>query len=200
MAITGIPNLEAFLLAIGKGYVFIGDLETAGGLAPLGATEGEITVEKNDTYNDLKFGEYTGEAVHKRRLSGMNPVVRIPLIVGNPELWAAVSPSGVAGGGDVDQVPVQETSLVIFAEDDLRDGVSFAAGVWDPLDAVPNSFFAWRGSFSEPGISYRQADGGKVISEVMFQVMQGPAHIEPGYKLFAMGGAAAFIANDQLEI
>lgn len=201
MAIAGIPNLEAFLLAMGKGFVYIGDLETAGGLSPLGATEGDITVEMNDSYNDLQFPEDTGDAIHERKITGFNPVVTIPLIVGDPALFATVSPLGQKGGGHTSQQPVVETSLVIFAEEDLRDGIGFAAGAWNPIDnTVENSVFFWRGHFTQIGLTYRQPDGGKVISEVQFQVLQGPAAIEDGFKLFAIGGTAAVAANAALEL
>lgn len=203
MSVAGIPNLEAFLLAMGKGYVFVGDLETAGGLEALGATEGDINVEMNDTYNDLQFPEYTGDAIHERRVLGQNPVVTIPLIIGNPDLWAVVSPTGLKGGGYTDQQPPTETSLVIFSEDDLRDGVAYdnATSTWTPAaNTVEQSFFAWRGHFTQPGLTYRSPDGGKVIQEVNFQVMQGPVHIVDGYKLYALGGTAAVAANPNLDI
>ena len=189
------PNLESALRAIGKGYVFVGSTSAAGGLKPLGATEGEIKVAFNQEFVDLKFPEYTGPAVHERMLSGENITVTIPLILGDPALYTQVTPTGKSSGGNSSHQAVKTTSLVIFPESEIRDGISYtapsgtAAGGWTP-SAPRNAVWVWKGHFNRPGVNYKQADGGKVISEVTFQALYDASRPE-GHKLYTIGDPAA---------
>ncbi|HEX2091818.1 MAG TPA: hypothetical protein VHG28_05415 [Longimicrobiaceae bacterium] len=191
------PNLQSALRSIGKGYVFVGDPAATGpaGLRPLGATEGEVKVAFNQEFNDLKFPEYTGPAVHERRLTGENVTVTIPLILGDPALLDDVSPVGATGGGFSSQQPVKTTSLVIFPETEIRNGITYtagtggAAGTWTPA-APRNAVWIWRGHFVRPGMNYKQADGGKVIVETTFQAMYDGTRPE-GHKLYTIGDPTA---------
>lgn len=191
------PNLQSALKTIGKGYVFVGDPSVSGtaGLRALGATEGEIKVAFNQEFNDLKFPEHTGPAVHERKLTGENVTVTIPLILGDPDLLDDVSPVRAAGGGFSSQQPVKTTSLVIFPESEIRAGLSYtagtggAAGTWSPA-APRNAVWIWRGHFVRPGMNYKQADGGKVIVETTFQAMFDASRPE-GHKLYTIGDPAA---------
>jgi hypothetical protein len=191
------PNLQSALRAIGKGYVFVGDPFTSGatGLKPLGATEGEIKVAFNQEFNDLKYPEYTGPAVHERKLTGENVVVTFPLILGDPDLWDDVSPTRSNGGGFSSQQSVRTTSLVIFPEPEIRSGLSYtagaagAAGTWSPA-APRNAVWIWKGHFVRPGVSYKQADGGKVVSETTFQALFDPTRPD-GHRLYTIGDPAA---------
>lgn len=178
-------SLEEYLRAIGKGWVFVGDPFTEGGLEPLGATEGDITVALNEEYNNLTFPEYTGPAVHETRLTGENPLVTIPLIVGNPELWEKISPTGKFSGGASRHVKPTETALVIFPEEEIINGISYDGTAWTP-EAPKNAVWFWRGYFLRPGMTFRQPDGGKVIQEVQFQVMHDASKPE-GVKLWCGG-------------
>lgn len=187
-------SLETYLKAIGKGWVYIGDLFTAGGLEPLGATEGEIRVESNEEYNDLVFPEYTGPAVHATKLTGENPVVTIPLIVGNAALWEKISPTGKFSGGRSNHIAPIETSMVIFPEDEVINGIGYDGMAWTPA-APQNAVFFWRGYFRRPGLTFRQPDGGKVIVEATFQVMHDAARPED-LKLWCGGDPVAAGVTD----
>lgn len=190
------PSLQTTLKSIGKGYVFVGDPSATGatGLRPLGATEGEIKVAFNQEFNDLKFPEHTGPAVHDRKLSGENVTVTIPLILGDPDLLDDVSPVHALGGGYSAQQPVKTTSLVIFPEQEIRGGLTYtagaggAAGTWTPA-APRNAVWIWRGHFVRPGMNYKQADGGKVIVETTFQALFDGSRPE-GHKLYTIGDPA----------
>ncbi|MBV9772654.1 MAG: hypothetical protein JO040_01810, partial [Gemmatimonadetes bacterium] len=122
------PDLLSTFKSIGKGYVFVGDTSTAGGLHPLGLTEGEIKVAFAQEFNDLKFPEYTGPAVHDRKLTGENVTVTIPLILGDPDLFERLSPVQKSSGGYSTQQKVETTSLVIFPENEMSPstGISYA--------------------------------------------------------------------------
>lgn len=189
------PNLQSALKSIGKGYVFVGSTSTAGGLRPLGATEGEIKVVFNQEFNDLKFPEYTGPAVHERKLTGENITVTIPLILGDPDLYDDLSSTNRTSGGFSSQQPVKTTTLVIFPESEIRDGIGYApgaagaAGTWTPA-APKNAIWIWRGHFNRPGMNFKQADGGKVISEATFQALYDGTRPE-GHKLYTIGDPTA---------
>lgn len=186
MALT-FPNLLSSLKSIGKGYVFVGDPRTANGLHPLGATEGEIKVAFNQEFIDLKFPEYTGPAIHARELSGENVVVTIPMIMGDPELYTTLTSvsSETAGGGYTSHQPVATRTLVIFPESEIRDGLSLTAGSWTPA-APSKAVWIWKGHFNRPGLTYRQADGGKVITEVTFQALFD-SRLPEGQHLYTIG-------------
>lgn len=196
------PTLQNALRTIGKGYVFVGNPAATGaeGLRPLGATEGEIKVAFNQEFNDLKFPEYTGPAIHERKMTGENVTVTIPLILGDPDLLEAVSPVSARGGGYSSQQEVAVTSLVIFPESEIRGGLTYtagtggAAGTWTPNEPV-NAVWIWKGHFVRPGMNYKQADGGKVIVETTFQALFD-ANRPEGHKLYTIGDpVAAGITN-----
>ena len=185
------PDLEALIDALGDAYVLIGDPFTVGGLVPLGIKDGDATVEWNEEYNDLIIGQ-TGPAIHQRKLRGMSPVVTFPILVGDPELYATLSPTGTAGGGHVEQQPVATTSLVLLPQSEMGPaGLSYpdGAGPWAPA-APEHAIWFWRGHFLRPGASFREAEGGKRLDTVTFQAMWHGASPD-GHKLFTIGDPAA---------
>src|SRR5690606_15246183 len=120
-------DLDAVLRSLGRGVVFyapVWDGTTNLALTHLGDTEGEITVEINETYNDLTLPELTGDAIHERKVAGENPVVTMPLFLADPALRAIVSPTGNASGGYQRQRPVTEYTLVIFPEELFLDAAT----------------------------------------------------------------------------
>lgn len=186
-----IPNLLSALRAIGKGHVFVSDT-IGGALRPLGATEGEIKVAFNQEFNDLKFPEYTGPAIHERRVTGENVTVTLPLILGDPELYRVLSPSETTNGGYTSQRAVETTTLAIFPESELRGGLAWnGVDTWTPA-APRGAVWIWRGHFVRPGYSFKQADGGKVIVEATFQAMfvRDEDHPE-GHRLYTIGDPVA---------
>lgn len=183
------PDLEAALKRIGKGAVFVGDPFTAGGLLPLAATEGEITPTFAESFNDLTFPEYTGEIVHERQVMGEGVSLSIPIIMGDPALYAKLSPTGLAGGGHSSHQDVVTTSLVVFPYDEIGAGIGFGAGAWSPA-APEHAIWIWRGHFTRGGPMYKQPDGGKTIQTVTFQGMYRAANPE-GHKVYTIGDPAA---------
>lgn len=204
-------DLNSVVRAIGRGVVFYapawnGTQNLA--LTHLGDTEGEITVELNESYNDLTLPELTGDAVHERRLAGENPVITIPLFLADPALRAIVSPTGSASGGYMRQRPVTEYTLVIFPEELFRDAngdfkqLTFDGTVWqiggqaltpDQEDLLGLSVWFWRGHFQKPGITFRSEDGGKLVLQVNYQAMPtklATSVIPDGERLYTLGDPA----------
>lgn len=195
------PDLLSTFRSIGKGYVFVGDPFTAAGLKPLGLTEGEIKVAFNQEFNDLKFPEYTGPAVHERKLTGENITVTIPLILGDPLLFETLSPVKKSSGGFTSQQKVVTTALVVIPQAEMNasgltytpptGGTGGTAGGWVPA-APKQAVWIWKGHFSRPGLNYKHADGGKVIAETTFQAMfSNEARLPEGHKLYTIGDPIA---------
>jgi len=205
-------DLDAVLRAIGRGVVFYADAWdgiTNLTLTHLGDTEGEITSESNEAYDDLTLDELTGEAIHERNIRGENPVVTIPLWLADPALRAIVSPTGNASGGYQRQRPVKERTLVIFPEqlfydDDEGDfgELAYTGTAWQvngkPLNLRQNtllgqSVWFWRGHFQKPGISFTSEATGKVVLPVTFQSMFAKLQlgvIPDGERLYTVGDPA----------
>lgn len=186
------PDLESYLTRLGDAVIFAGDPFTADGLEELGAKEGDVTVAFNQTFNPLKFGEATGEAVHESTIQGENPVVTLPMIIGNEALWAKLSATGTKGGGYSTPQPVVETSLVLVPHPELAAASApFAfpapAGPWATPPGPPvNWLWFFRGHFLRPDVTMRQADGQKSITSAQFQVMHYAPNPE-GAKLYYIG-------------
>ena len=98
-----LTSLAAEIRDIGRGVVFysvgaFGGTGTDLTLLHLGDTEGEIKVETNPEYQELTLPELTGPVAHEKYLTGMAPVVTIPLFSADPLLDAIVNPIGQAAG------------------------------------------------------------------------------------------------------
>jgi hypothetical protein len=185
------PTLDDNLVKIDKGWVFVGDLFTVDSLELLGATEGDITMAKGEEFNELIFDEYHGPAPEEVTLKGEKPIISIPLIIGNPDLWEKISPTGTKGGGYSTHQPVQTTGLVIIPENELIDGLGYGpalAPAWlpAPANATVNALYVPRGYFTSPGPTFRQADGGKAIITVQFHALRKKSLAE-GAQLYYQG-------------
>src|SRR5690625_659392 len=202
-------DLDAVLRAIGRGVVFYADAWdgiTNLTLTHLGDTEGEITSESNEAYDDLTLDELTGEAIHERNIRGENPVVTIPLWLADPALRAIVSPTGNASGGYQRQRPVKERTLVIFPEElffDASEGeygdLSYTGTAWQlngealspaQTKLLGQSVWFWRGYFTKPGVAFRHEDGGKLVESISFQAMQSAlalAVLPDGERIYTLG-------------
>jgi hypothetical protein len=213
MASYSILNAETQLLAIGKAAVFYGtgafgyvasptgaDLT----LTALGLTEGEISIELNDSYSTLSLPEYTGEAPREKYLEGYAPVVTIPLIAADDALRAIVSPTGSGHGGYRNRRAVTEYVLAlipeqVFFEANVAVAVEFTntagTGAWevggdaataDQEALLDLSIFFWRGHFTATPPAFRHEDGGKSVQEVQFHAMHNSS-MPDGHHLFTIG-------------
>lgn len=193
MPIPGVPNLQAYWRALGKGYVFISEDPEAGEWDPLGYTEGEITVNFNEEFNILRFPEATGPGQHAAKLQGEDPQIEIPLVIGNPALWDQLTSHGGRGGGfSAPQDPL-EFAIGIIPERELAAGLSYE-GSWVPA-APQMAFWGWRAYFQRPTLSFRQEEGGKSITTVTASLLVDTTKPE-GMWLYHIGDpvAAGFTA------
>src|SRR4051812_38576771 len=96
-------TLTEALQAIGVAEVFVGDpLVTPSattGMKSLGATEGNITVSLPQEQNRLTAPELTGGVTHQATTTLGEVLARVPVIMGDPTLYARISPTGNASGG-----------------------------------------------------------------------------------------------------
>ena len=202
-------DLDTTVFSIGKGAVFYADAwdfnsNIYTSLQPLGFTEGQVSVEMNETFNELTLPEYTGDAPHKRFVQGEAPVATIPLYLADPELRAVISPTGSASGGFRRQLPVKEYTLVVLPEELFLDPVTnfqedlvlAATGTGWTLGGSPlstekerllnQSVWLWRGSFTKTPMRYQHEEGGKVVDEATFSVMYQVA-APNGHRLYTIG-------------
>ena len=205
-----IGNLEATIRHIGRGVVFyqVGAFAGSGTdltLVYLGDTEGEITVEENAEFSMLTTPELTGPAAREKYLEGIAPVVTIPLLGADPALDIVVNPappaSGSGGGGYERHQAVTEYALVIFPEEVFIEsnapvavayttaggwtvGGDGATGAQDAL--LDKSIFFWRGHFEAITPRYIHADGGKLITEVVFHAMHNN-DMQQGHYIYTKG-------------
>lgn len=186
--ITGVPNLQDYWRALGKGYVFISEDPEAGDWAPLGYTEGQIVANFNEEFNVLTFGEATGPAGHEAKLQGEDPQVEIPLVVGNPALWEVLTSHGGRGGGFSSPRDVLTVSMLIAPEREITAGLSFDGTTWTP--AAPSmAFWAWRAYFRRPSLTFTQENGGKSITQATASLLVDTTKPE-GMWLYYIGNPA----------
>lgn len=196
------PDLDAHLAAIGNAIIIVGDPSTASGMSVLGLKEGDITIEWNEEYSNLTAPEQTGPMIHESKLLGENPIINIPLIIGDPDLHATLSPLGEAAGGYDGPQSVVTTSLAIIPEAEFGASFSYAAATWSPA-APEHAVWFWRGYFMRPNQTFRVAEGGKRVETVRFQAMRAKA-LDPdltlavGQKLYLIGDPVAAGVTDLL--
>jgi hypothetical protein len=181
-------ELEEALRAMGVAEVFVGDPTVVAGMVSLGATEGEIGVEIVEGTNNLTAPELTGGIPHQAHTTLESAIVTVPLILGDPDLWARISATGTKGGGYSAPQPVQETTVLVIPRSELGAGLSYGGGppkVWAPA-APENAVWLWRAFPLRGRVPFRYAEGGKVITEVRFQGMFDASKPE-GQKVYTIG-------------
>jgi len=209
-------DLTAAVRTIGRASVFYvtkwdGTTKLQDTLTHLGDTEGEISISFGDEYSDLTLPELTGPAIHERYLSGMNPVVSLPMYLADPAIRKILDPVGSAGsGGYQRRRPVTEYTLVLFPEDlfiesNAQVAVDFTTpAAWtvggDAATAaqetlIDQAIWFWRGHFSFAPLAYRHEDAGKAVDTVDFQVMHADistTYIPDGHRLFTLGNPSDY--------
>lgn len=147
------PNwqtLEAALAELDQPWVLVGDPFTVGGLSILGLTPGDITPAMNPDFIERIYEEYSSQPVDFK-LRGFAPTVDIPLIWGDPAVYAKVSPTGAAAGGHSTPQAVTYTSLIIVpqSEFDPDDGWEHDGTDWVTPDGGPeHAIWLPKGYFS----------------------------------------------------
>ena len=203
-ALTPFTLAEA-LKAIGTAEVFIGDPllvpGATGALESLGATEGNIEFNPAFEYNPLTAPELTGGVAHQSSVTLGNVTITVPVILGDPDLYARVNPTGSASGGFTSPQKVKETGVLLIPRAELGgglvytttgtpewtrtagNGVDAATGV----DAAPSAaVWFWRAYVSHGPLPYAYANGGKVITTVTITAMFDGSKPE-GHKVYTIG-------------
>jgi hypothetical protein len=197
--------LTAALQNIGNAKLAIGDPFTASGMAILGAKEGEIKVDLTAEYSDLTAKELTGPAVHQRTVMGVGARVTIPIIMGDTALYAKISPTGTSGGGWSNPQAIVPTSILVIPDSEIAGGIANATGLaagWVVTTgngytggsgagyAPVHAFWGWRAVPELSGWGYTYENGGKIIREVVFQLLFDASRPE-GHKLWTIGDPTA---------
>jgi len=177
-------------------------------LVHLGDTEGDVELTPNEEYSDLRVPELTGPAIHKRYLTGLDPVLSIPIYLADPALRAVITPKGAGSAGYQRQRAVEEFTLWIVPEQlfigesgevpvDYTTGggwtVNSIAATAAQEALIGQSVWLWRGHFSFPPLAMRHGEAGKAVDTVNFHVMHSDlalALIPDGQRLFTLGDPA----------
>lgn len=150
MAIAA-PNfltLEAALDDLGVCWVLVGDPFTAGGMAVLGLTPGDITPAMNPSFVSRIYEEYSSQPVDVK-LKGFAPTVDIPLVWGDPDVYAKTSPTASASGGHTTPQPLTYTTLALVPESEMAGGLEYASGAWvKPAGGLKHAVWFPKGYFS----------------------------------------------------
>lgn len=193
-------SLAEAVRALGKAMVYVGDAFTDSSLVPLGATEGDISAEEQESYNDLTIPEETGAAIHERKVYQEGCIVTIPLIVGpspdgsddGSEIYDLISSVGDGSGGGYSMPQaVAETNLLLIPEREIdpASGLAFDGTTWTPAAPV-HAVWIWRAVPQTNTITFRRGEGGKVITEVTFIGLFDRDQPE-GHKIWTRGDPSA---------
>lgn len=218
-------DLAAVFRSIGRGVVFYahaaGDVTTPVrwdpglgeplNLAHLGDTEGDITLNRNQTVAPLTLPEISGGAQYEATFTGENPVLDTPLFLADPALLPIVSPSGGAGGGYGRVAPAAERTIVVFPErlfknaGDATTGygeLTFVGGVWtiggvalsaEQLRYLGMSVWLWRVYAVQASRRFLggHGDAAKNIETVSWNALMHP-DLPEGQRLYTEGDPADF--------
>lgn len=186
MPLAPVSSLSAYVVALGKAYVFVAtDPTSTTSWQLLGITEGDIGVDEKHQYNDFKLPEWTGDAIHARTIDGSDIMATIPLIWGNAELYDAIAPNGVKGGGFSVPQAVATKTVVIIPLTEVGDGLTYNGTTWDP-GAPVHAIWLHKATFEPGAYAFKHGDGGKVIRQVGIRPMFDDTKPE-GQKLYTIG-------------
>lgn len=190
---TVLPNpTSGFVKRIGVGIVLIGDWLTVGGMAPIGASQGDLSESGGWVPNPLTAGEHTGQAWWEVDFTRGEDDFTVPLIVSGNTMLAKLSPSGSEDGIDDDVVVPAPTGMFYVPRAEFpKTGIGYNGTEWTwPVvegTATPkNTLFYPRAVIWHDAIPRPYGGGGKAITTVHIRPMiyaAGPA----GKKLFARG-------------
>lgn len=196
-------QLQEAIRAMGMAAVFVGDPTIADGMGALGQTEGDLGLETAETPNKLTTPDSTGGIAHQATVTLESAVITIPLIMGDPALWAKTSATGASGGGYSSPQKVQETSVLLIPLAELGGGLSYSlAAGWARLEgngvaaavgaaaAPQNAVWLWRAFLTRGRVPFRRQDGGRVVAEVRAEGMMDVTKPE-GQMVYTVGAPEA---------
>lgn len=201
MSITRL-TLAAALQSIGVAQVFVGNSLVASGMAALGPTEGAIANEGAVETNPLTAPEYTGAVEHDTVVFGGQVTVTVPLIMGDPNIYAKIDPFGVGlgGGWDGPRAPVTTSLLIVPLRelDPVAGTLSYDGAVWAPAEPV-HAILVWKCYPLPERTEFAFANGGKQIRSVTFRSMYVATNAN-GHKVWSRGGAGMVAGNAAVRI
>jgi len=183
------------LKAIGEAEVAVGNPFAVDGMAPLGATDAAaITFSIPQNVNALTAG-VTGDVPHEATVTPGAPILRIPLVLGDPDLYALISPWGQKGFGHSRRKRVTEMSLILIPQMEMTDTdpptLGYDGTTWTPA-APEHMLTIWRGFFTFGDLTYNPADGGKTTVEATFHAMWAKSvNVPEGQKIATIGNPVA---------
>jgi hypothetical protein len=140
-------TLEAALNDLGQAWVAIGNPFSSGGMSILGLTPGEITPAMNPQYQQRIYEEYSRQPV-QAKLVGCNPEVTIPLVWGDPTVYAKVNPLGAKWGGHATPQDITYTTLVLIPQSEANANWVYGGGSWTyPVGGPVHSIWFPKGYF-----------------------------------------------------
>lgn len=193
--ITGFSLSDA-LAAIGRAVVFSGDPLTAGGLTPIGALEGGVEVNEQESYNDLTAPEWTGGSIHSREVMQESALVTLPLIVGTAAQYARLSSIGIGtGGGYSSPQPAVPTGLLVIPFSELTSArtISFDGTTWNPATPPVHAVWIWKAVPETSARTFTRDGKGKMVRTITFRALFDDAKPE-GMKLWARGNPSPSVA------
>lgn len=129
VAAPNFQTIEAALEDLGVCWVLVGDPLTANGLSVLGLTPGDISPAMNPEFVSRVYEEYSSQPVDVK-LKGYAPTVDIPLVWGDPAVYAKINPTASTSGGHTSPQAITYTSLVLVPESEMESGFEVTTGAW----------------------------------------------------------------------
>jgi hypothetical protein len=179
-------TLTSAVKRLGKAVPLIGDWTIAASMAALGATEGPITVSGigSPTISGLTADEHTGGLLHRATSMPGAPQVNIPVIVGDPALWAKITPTGSEDGPADNPMDVVTTGLwlvplaafPISGTPPVYGSIGYNGTAWSPVgvnltDELKNALLFGKGFFNHPDQAFDNANGGKNVVTASYMPM-----------------------------
>ena len=190
-------TLTDALLALGKAVPFVGDWTTVDGMEPLGATEGPITETGGWSINAFTANEHTGGVAHRATAVPGTLAINVPLFVGDPDLYAKITPHGSADGVGDNPANVQETGLWLVPLACFPEGgtIGYDGTSWSPLNIeddplFQNSILFGRGFWTHGDISHPFENGGKSITTATYTPMYD-SRLPAGKRVWVRGDPVA---------
>lgn len=187
-------TLEAALNDLGQAWVLVGDPFTTSGLSVLGLTPGDISVAMNPQFQDRVYPEYSRQPVQSK-LVGYAPTVEIPLIWGDPTIYAKVSPTGSSSGGHSSPQNLTYTTMVIVPDQEFQANWSYTGGAWVyPVSGPKHSVWIPKGFFEGafPTFTSLVRENKNASGSVTFRgVLASASNWPEGTKSYVIGNPVA---------